>query len=429
MALSKQQLKNRKIGGSSSAAAMGLSKYKRPEELRREISYSMHGRDAIYKWVAPALGINDITIMPEELSEKLEEAVDLEESMLTGNLDNIHIRVGTFLEDFVRTRLKNMGINIRKKTQHMVHPDYPFITANIDGRESDTVEEIKCISVYRKNEFGDEYTNEAAPDYTCQIDHYMLFPQFKHGKLRVLFLSESEKELVDRMIRSMIIKYIDKQDVVLGDELIEFQIPRYGAVLMNTEKREEYRADSCSMNLDVIQNLVDIAPLKTYEFHKDIVTGEKLINAYKDFWHRASHNIPCIPSILEDCQLLYEGYNSSTSKIAGDLEKRLSAERNIINIRMKTDKDRMADINSELMIEAGESDIVLGAGGKPLFKIGQKWSSVKDKSALVNLLGIDDIGKYYKNIIDWELVEKDIPDIYQKCRVKSARNIQWPRKK
>lgn len=424
MSLSFEQLKNRRIGGSSAGAALGLSKYSRPEELRRELSYSMNGREAIEKWVAPALSITDTTILPAELSGELEVAIDKEEARLNEDLDNIHTRVGTFLEAFVRERLKGMGINVRVKNEYMIHPDYPFVTANIDGRESDTVEEIKCISVYRKGEFGDEYTDESAPDYAAQIHHYLLFPQFKTGRLRVLFLSPSEKELVDRMVKTHILKHTSDK---LDQEVI---VPRFGAVTMTAEKMEEYQEGGlCSMNLDVIQNIVDIAPLKTYEFHKDETVSEKLIAEYKDLWHRAEHNIPCIPTTIEDCQLLYEGYSSGTSKIAGDLEKRLCAERDITDARMKADKKRLGIINGDLMIEAGESDIVLGAGGKALFKIGQKFSPSKDESVLMTELGPDGIRPYYKNIVDWKAVEKDKPDVYQKCRIKSARNIQWPRSK
>lgn len=424
MALSKEARENRRIGGSSSSAVMGLSKYKRPEELRREISYSMHGREAIEKWVAPALSITDTTILPAELSGELEAAIDKEEARLNEDIDSIHTRVGVFLEAFVRERLKGMGINVRVKNEYMIHPDYPFITANIDGRESDTVEEIKCISVYRKGEFGDEYTDECAPDYAAQIHHYLLFPQFKTGRLRVLFLTPSEKELVDRMVKTHILKHTsDKLDQ-------EVMVPRFGAVTMTAEKMEEYAESGlCSMNLDVIQNIVDIAPLKTYEFHKEESVSEKLITEYKDLWHRAEHNIPCIPTTIEDCQILYEGYSSGTSKIAGDLEKRLCAERDIIVARMKTDKDRLPKIMAELMIEAGDTNIVLGAGGKALFKIGQKFSPSKDEGVLVEEMDAKVLQDYYKPVPDWKGVEKDYPDIYARCRIKSARNIVWPRKK
>jgi hypothetical protein len=392
----------------------------------------MLGRDAIYKWIMPTLGIDpnsETVVLPTELHNQLEEAVDKEVERIEEPLDNIHLRVGTFLEAFVRERLKNMGVKIRAKNTMITHPDYPYITMNIDGMAGNTVEEIKCISTYRMKEFGEDFSDEASPQYASQAHHYMLHPKFEKAYLRVLFLSPSEKELIDRMVRGMIIRYIDKQDVVLGDELVEFQIPRFGAVLMNTEKREEYRTDSCSMNLEVVQNLVDIAPLKTYEFHADDIDREKLIGPYTDMWYRAQHNIPCIPTTLEDCQLLYEGYSSGTSKIAGDLEKRLVAEGETIKARMKVDKKRLGEIDGQLMLEAGDTDILLGAGGVVLCKFGQKYSPTKDEAVLAQSLEPKVLKDYYKPVPDWKKVEKEQPEVFQKCRIKTARNVQWPRSK
>ncbi len=427
MSLSKSQLRNRRIGGSSAAGVLGLSRYERPEELRRRISYGMHGIEAIRRYMP--------TVTPED-TPVTEADYLAEEKRLLEDLDNIHVRVGTFLEDFVRARLKKSGINIRKENQLLVHPDYDYVTANLDGREFDTVEEIKCISIYRKGEFGDEYTDSVPMDYACQGHHYMLFPQFNHARLRCLFLSPSEKELVDRMIRSHILKYVAQSGIQLTDIPVEITVPRYGTVYMTLKKAEEYIEGTdgggpvCSMNLDVIQNLVDIAPLKSYSLDYDEEIAEHQLSEYKDLWHRATNMIPCVPRTAEDCQLLYNGVSTGKIMIASDEVKRLTAERAEIAARMKTDKNRLGIIIDSLMVEGGDVDTVTGAEGIILFKIGRTWSKSKDEGMLLELVGDKDISKYYKTgIVDWKAVEAGLPEVYQKCRYKTDRSIKWPRGK
>ena len=428
MALSKAELRMRRIGGSSAASALGLSRYERPENLRRRISFAMHGIEAIKRYMPK--------VSPE--GNVITEADwQAEEIRLNQGIDSIHIRVGVFLEDFVCARLKKSGINIRRKNQLMVHPDIDYVTANLDGHESDAVEEIKCISIYRMKEFGDEYTDDVPMDYACQGHHYMLFPQFKHARLRCLFLSPSEKELVDRMIRSHILKYVAQSGIQLTDTPVEITVPRYGTVYMTLKKAEEYIEGNseegggpvCSMNLDVIQNLVDIAPLKSYSLDYDEEIAEHQLSEYKDLWHRATNMIPCVPRTVEDCQLMYNGASTDKTMIASDAVKRLTAERAEIAARMKVDKIKLEKIMDTLMIESGDADTITGAGGIILFKIGRTWSKSKDENMLAELVG-KDISKYYKTgIIDWKAVEAGLPEVYQKCRYKTERSIKWPRGK
>ena len=429
MALSKSELRMRRIGGSSAAAALGLSKYERPEELRRRISYGMHGIEAIRRYMPEVSPEGNPVTEADYLAEQIRIEADL---------DNIHVRVGTFLEDFVRARLKSQGINIRRENQLLVHPDLDYVTANLDGRESDTVEEIKCISIYRMKEFGDEYSDDMPMDMACQGHHYMLFPQFNHARLRCLFLSPSEKELVDRMIRSHILKYVAQSGIQLSDTPVEITVPRYGTVYMTLKKAEEYIEGNseegggpvCSMNLDVIQNLVDIAPLKSYSLDYDEEIAGHQIDEYKDLWHRATNMLPCVPRTVEDCQLMYNGTSADTTMIASDEVKRLTAERATISARMKEDKIKLEKIMDTLMIESGDADTITGAEGIILFKIGRTWSKSKDEDMLLKLVGGKDISKYYKTgIIDWKAVEAEVPEVYQKCRYKTERSIKWPRGK
>lgn len=165
-----QELRKKSIGGSDCATLLNLNKYKSPYSL----------------W-----------------AEKTGRLTD----EFTGNELT---KQGTDLEDYVAKRfVQETGKKIRKSTFMYVHPDYEFITANIDrfvvGENAGL--ECKTTSIYNKADFEN---GEIPPYYYCQCMHYMAVMGFDKMYLAVLVLSKGfywfeikrdEKE-IDALINS-----------------------------------------------------------------------------------------------------------------------------------------------------------------------------------------------------------------------------------
>lgn len=145
-----QELRKKSIGGSDCATLLNLNKYKSPYSL----------------WAEKAGRLND-EFTGNELTKQ-----------------------GTDLEDYVAKRfVQETGKKVRKSTFMYVHPDYEFITANIDrfvvGENAGL--ECKTTSVYNKADFEN---GEIPHYYYCQCMHYMAVMGFDKMYLAVLVLSK-----------------------------------------------------------------------------------------------------------------------------------------------------------------------------------------------------------------------------------------------
>jgi putative phage-type endonuclease len=67
----------------------------------------------------------------------------------------------------------------------LIHPKYSFIRSNIDYRILHEKEYLECKNVdgyiFKKADWGKEYTSDIPQYYYCQGNHYSLFPQFSNG--------------------------------------------------------------------------------------------------------------------------------------------------------------------------------------------------------------------------------------------------------
>lgn len=159
--LTKEQANQRKIGGSSSAKVMGVSKYcTRFEQWRYDTGQ----------------------IEKDDISDKID------------------VIVGNKLEAPLRKVLNSRGLGIEIDEKILEHPKYDFWTGYIDGYKGDTVVELKTSINWRKDkDFGKEGTDDIPLDYMYQVQHYLLHPRFKQAELHVVFLPIETKEIIAKL--------------------------------------------------------------------------------------------------------------------------------------------------------------------------------------------------------------------------------------
>lgn len=475
MPLSQERLKTRRIGGSSSAAAAGVSKYRGSEETRRQYVYRMHGRPGVEKYLTiPADAVNpeDYVVIHRAPGDVIRERrfypdgrptpvyVDQEVQRLESDIDNLHTRVGSFVEGFILDRVspgiihgstglpggddsgKLLRLDEAERDYHEnVDPDprSQYATAEVDGysrnhgaQSGGTAHECKAILIQRKREFGDEYTDKLPADYLWQTNHYLLWPYFDQTELHALFLTMQEKRLIDAMVRSWILDSIDVKDY--GKEVI---LPGYGAVCMTADKAAAYRfgdaenGSALPMNLDIVRRIVDEAPMGTWrvergpEFER---VREYHLETYRDFWHRVEVNIPCIARDWRECQAIYSGRSSRRTKIANDTEKRLYMMYTEKREYKKKLESEMEAIKSELIVSAGNIERVITHDGDPLYNIEERFTAAKDENLGVFLLTESghDVEDYMKDRgLNWDLIKEAEPEIYSKCRKKGERGVYF----
>ena len=150
--LTLQQLENRKfsIGGSDAAAACGVSPYMTPLNLYM---------------------LKTGMIEPEDISDK--------PSVYWGNM----------LEDVVADEYaKRTGNVIEVVPNTLVHPDYSFITANLDRMvlNPNKILECKTAGPFSKEDWGDEQTDQVPMHYIVQVQIYMAVTGLQDSDLAVL---------------------------------------------------------------------------------------------------------------------------------------------------------------------------------------------------------------------------------------------------
>jgi putative phage-type endonuclease len=160
------------IGGSDASIVLGLNKWKTPFEL----------------WL-----------------EKTGQVVPVESQ-------NEAAYFGTLLEDLVAKEFEiRSGKKVRKRNAMFYHPDYPFITANVDrlivGEKA--ILECKTTSSYNAKEWEDE---EIPANYIVQLQHYLgvLGPEYKKAYIAVLIGGQRfvwkevdrDDELIDMIFQS-----------------------------------------------------------------------------------------------------------------------------------------------------------------------------------------------------------------------------------
>lgn len=140
MAITEQQIEERAnyLGGSDAAGILGLSRWKTPLQV---------------------------------FMAKVHPARDDSESRIGGKNEPAYW--GNKLEDKVCEAFTEVtGKKVYRVNETLIHPDYPFIRANIDRRVvgEDAGFEAKTASAYKAKEWADE---EMPAEYIIQCQHYL----------------------------------------------------------------------------------------------------------------------------------------------------------------------------------------------------------------------------------------------------------------
>lgn len=140
------QERTKGIGGSDASIILGLNKYKTPFEL----------------WLDKT-GQSTVEDSAGEAAE-----------------------IGTDLEEYVAWKFtQRSGKKVRKNNFMLQHPEYPFITANIDRKVvgEQAVLECKTASAFLAKDWESEEIPEA---YLVQVQHYLGVTGYEHAYIAVL---------------------------------------------------------------------------------------------------------------------------------------------------------------------------------------------------------------------------------------------------
>lgn len=325
--LTKQQIKQRKIGGSSSSTVLGLNKYRTRYE----------------QWQ-----IDTGQVTPEDISDKQD------------------IIVGNRIEGPFRKYLNMTGFNIKTKDHQIIHPDYPYISANVDGEDGDIVDELKSAISYRaKIDFGPDGSDEYPIDYKCQTNHYCLFPQYKRMRLHVIFLTPEQKNMIAEL------------------DMTESQLIK----------------------------LCSLCEIRTYYDEPDILLQDQMLTEYAKYWQCVETLTP--PPLL-DAREVQQRYLDSLpdAKPATDEDLRNLTELKRYKELEKEAKKNIETFKDKLAVSFGEHGV--------LTYDGKKVASYKTQ----NTAGFDlekcqteqDLTCYY-NALNMEAIRKDFPQYIKKARV------------
>ena len=157
---------------------------------------------------AAILGLNPYKSADQVYGEKMDEIPPLE--------DNEILEAGRRMEPVIAEWYADReGKRIANVNRILVHPEYPFIRANVDRRIVGEKRVLECKNVgewaYRLSEWGEEYTDQVPEYYYIQGHHYTLFPQFANGcdlaaivggnRLRV-YRFEYDAEIAEMMVEA-----------------------------------------------------------------------------------------------------------------------------------------------------------------------------------------------------------------------------------
>jgi putative phage-type endonuclease len=177
------EMRRRGIGGSDSAAIVGLNPYS--------------SKLAVY---ADKLGL-----VPERE-------------------DNEAMREGRELEDYVAKRWEEKtGKKVQRLNAMLINEEFPWAIANLDRKVvgERSFLEIKTTSAWNKADFAN---GEIPPTYYCQVQHYLAVSGYEKAYLAVLVLNKAfytfEIERDDREIAALM-----EAERIFWEEHVQKQVP------------------------------------------------------------------------------------------------------------------------------------------------------------------------------------------------------------
>jgi putative phage-type endonuclease len=138
------------------------------------------------------LGISPFKSRLELYHEKVNRQINIDESL------NLLFNIGYALEPVIAYHYSRKTNRLLEKRPQKLHPQYPFITGNIDReivkseRETSGILEIKT-----KGDFVNWYEEEIPPYYITQMMQYLAVYNYSWGSFAVLDLGKREINVTD----------------------------------------------------------------------------------------------------------------------------------------------------------------------------------------------------------------------------------------
>ena len=281
MALTNEQANARLIGGSSAGAILGLSKY----------------RNRFQEWLR-CTGQEE----PEDLSQ------------------NIHIHTGNLLEPIIAELIGGFETGFEQE----IHPDYPYISRNVDGLSSDrrVVHEIKTADTWMRKQFDDGPISM----YKAQINHYALWPEVTDMKLHVLFVPNEMKQM-----------------------------------FFDVKFTHEQLFDICK-SLDLV----------TFDCKPDILLQDYILEQYAAFWQHVNDGTPPPAQNMDELASMFMQSESGTIE-ATEQDLRVISEIESLSAEKKTIEAEIKQKKYEICERLQKNDTMI-CGGKKV----ATWKSRKD---------------------------------------------------
>ena len=168
----------------------------------------------------------------------------------------------------------------------LIHPKYPFIRANVDRRIVGEKRVLECKNVdgyiFKKAEWGEEYTSNFPGYYFIQCHHYMLFPQFKEGADLAAVVGGNSLKV-----------YRIERDKEISEMLIEGYVKFWEALQKDIPPDPFTMADVDKRYKNAIGESIEATP------------GIKAINKKLDFYKRLYKNVDFK---IDDCKMNLKNY-------------------------------------------------------------------------------------------------------------------------
>jgi putative phage-type endonuclease len=154
-------------------------------------------------------------------------------------IDNEQVNLGRELEDYVARRfMKLTGKKVRRVNQTLYHPQYPFLSGNIDRRVvgEDAILECKTASVWKSKEWQGE---EIPQEYIIQVMHYLAVTGAQYAYIAVLIGNQQ-----------YIWKRIDRDEPAI-DAMIEREVDFWNTYIVPKVMPMEIRSQDSNVLLNL----------------------------------------------------------------------------------------------------------------------------------------------------------------------------------
>jgi putative phage-type endonuclease len=195
--------------------------------------------------VGAILGVNRWKTAFQVYLEKTEELTEIKEEAEAAYW-------GTSLEELVAKEFtKRTGKKVRRDNRHLVHKEYPFMTANIDRRVvgENSILECKTTSSYGAKDWEGE---EIPPSYLLQCQHYLAVTGAE--KCYIAVLIGGQKLLIKEIDRDEeLIAMIIEAEKQFWIEHVEKRIPPPldGSTAADKYLKEKYPNSNRALEIDL----------------------------------------------------------------------------------------------------------------------------------------------------------------------------------